>query len=286
MAKKSNLKTRLRIVLASAITIFSLASCFSVTIAWFQSNRQYSYEASSFSVVGPENVGFDLYYLDHFTVDEENKQGNYNSTIASFSGYENEYEDAVFTKINFEDDVVLNDPDPTDVRHLWPAHKLTYAIVITSKSIDKFSLINWSEKEGEEELDAAKTSAEQYVRLSWAIDIYGAAYSVLRSGNVANDVALGYKNSYYDEAKSDVFEYSEDNLAPISPKETLDIVESVPENLTGYQTIVYFTIEFSNNSDTFYRYNDATGFYVQDNILGNSNCYEGLSISDLEFKLA
>lgn len=265
--------------------IFSLAAAFSGTIAWFANERAATVTTGAFSVVAPEGLIFDIYYLNTFTDEEEvTQQGNYNATLDCYSGYEVDYEDANFAKINFEDEVVVDVPDPTNVRHLWPAHKLTYAIVITSSTLTGFTLSNWSEGEGHELEGAAKVDEDTYVRLSWAIDIYGVAYSVQKTENVLADIANGYKNNYFSAEKNSVFNYSEALPADEEEKEILDIIDDVPVNPTGYRTIVYFTIEFSNDEDTFYRYNKTTGYYNK-STSGNSNCYEGLALTSLEFSL-
>ena len=283
-------RAKFKIITATAITIFTLASTFTATIAWFEANMRLNVAAGNFTVVGPDQVSFDLYYLSSFTdAEDHTKNGNYNPNINYFSGYETAYEDATFTKVNFLNGSVTNSPDPTDIRHLWPAHKLTFAIVVKTSTIEKFSLIDWGENEGHEAVDAAKTSVSQYVRLSWAIDIYGAAYSVSSTGDtdeaIATDVSTGFSTYFADDSLTDVFTYSESSLAPISPKNVIDVVYDVPVNSSGYRTIVYFTVEFSDAASTHYTYNEGTGYYTQDND-GDSNCYERLFLDKLDFELS
>ena len=289
MSKNFFNKPRFKIFAATAVTIFTLASTFSATYAWFESSKVARVTSGSFSVVGPDQVSFDIYYLSSFTDTESHtRYGNYNPSITSFSGYEVEYEDATFTKINYVNDLVTNNPNPTDVRHLWPAHKLTFAIMVTSNTVSKLSLSNWGETTG-----TAITEDSAHVCLAWAIDVYGMAYSVQSTGNtdqkIAADIATGYA-SYYDDVihgdYTDVFGYSEDEPAAESPnpKEVLDVVDTIPTNSSGYRTIVYFTIEFSNDESTFYRYDEDNDYYIK-STLGNSNCYEGLSLSSMEFTL-
>lgn len=279
--KKMKINT---IVVATAVTIFTLFSSITGVYAWFNANQSASVTGMTFSVVVPDSLEYELYYLRTFTDDESNtRDGNYNSTTGVFSGYQEDFETATFRKINFEDGVVTDSPDPTNIMHLWPAHKLTFAFVITASNMNKLSLTDWSETVG-----SAVTEDDNDVCLSWAINIYGKAFSVLDtsavSGNNLHDLAVGYE-SYFAASKTDVFEYSEEDPAP-PVKETLDIVSSVPVNADGYRTIVYFTIEFSNDETTFYRLDESTGKYVYDTVNGNSNCYEGLSITNLEFTIA
>lgn len=292
MASNFFKKPKVRIAIATLITIFTLATTFSASFAWFESLNMFNTTAGNFTVFCPEAIGFDLYYLSEFDDGEGNtKLGNYNPTIESFSGYEVAYEDATFTKINYSDGHVTNDPNPTNITHLWPAHKLTFAVVITSSEVEKFSISDWGENEGHEADDAAKTSVSQFVRLSWAIDIYGAAYSVTSTGDtdeaIANDVATGFRTYYADDTLEDVFEYSEESLAPTSSKPVIDIIESgdMPEKESGHRVIIYFTLEFSNDVNTHYSYDEETGYYEQDDY-GNSNCYERLFFDKLDFELA
>ena len=316
-------KTNLKIAGATMTIIFSLATCFSGALAWFGQQRAATLTTGAFSVTGPESVMFELYYLSSFTDSQSNtKPGNYNSTISAFSGYEISYPTAGFTKINYEDGQVTNDPDPTNISHLWPAHKLTFAIVVTSQSITKLALTNWSENEGHEPANAPMTEDDNYVRLSWATDIYGSAYSVANTGNIPNDIATAYQNYHapdFSDSETyavgaqviynkkiwkchtavtsagawtgdinwevmDVFDYSETNV-PTNPKEKLYVIDNVPTNETGYYTVVFFTIEFSDSSDTYYRLDKETGKFIKDAVYGNSNCYEGLAISSLEFAI-
>ncbi len=283
---RRKISNRIKIVGATLTAIFSLFSVFTATYAWFATNQSVTATGMQLTVKAPDNLEFELYYLSSFEDESHNtKDGNINSTTSINSGYEVDYEDATFTKINYSEGVVTNDPNPTNIDHLWPAHKLTFAAVIANGSASKLSLTDWNEGEGEETAATPKTSASQYVRLSWAIDIYGAAYSVADSGNDAADVATAYASSYYAASKTDVFTYSESNLANETTKEELDVIGSVPALTTGYKTILFFTIEFSNANSTFYRYNSATSYYVQDSVNGNSNCYERLALNSLEFKI-
>ena len=277
----SKMKTRLKIIGATATAVFSLASVFTGTYAWFASQNSVTATGMQISVAAPDTIDFDMYYLESFTdTNSVTQDGNFNSTTEIYSGYEVDYASATFTQIDFDN---IPNPNPVGIDHLWPAHKLTFAIVITGGSVESFSLEDWTEGVRQGISVAPQINANQNVCLSWAIDIYGSAYSVAQTNNTANDIATAYANSYRGASLSDVFTYSETNLAP-QVKPELSIVGTLPQAAENYQTIVFFTIEFSNDSSTFYRYNKTTGYYEK-NTAGNSNCYENLSLGQLKFEL-
>lgn len=291
--------TRLKIVGATLTAIFSLASVFTATVAWFASNQSVTATGMQIQVATPDEIRFDMYYLSSFTDSSSNtKPGNYNATTGVYSGYQKDYEDATFTKIDLEHLPTPPAASPVGIDHLWPAHKLTFALVITGGDVSKMTLTNWSEGEGNETTSTPKINASQYVRLSWAIDIFGGAYNVTKSNSdtaltnapsVADAFSSYYAARYNNNPSlrlNDVFDYSESNLANVPPldKDPIDVIPSIPAQEEGKLTIAFFTIEFSNSNSTFYKYNDATGYYVK-NTAGNSNCYENLALSQLVFAI-
>ena len=275
--KKHNSKKINTIVLSTGVVIFSLAAAFSGTIAWFNTTKAATVNAGTFTVVAPEGVNYDLYYLDHFLDEEENTQpGNFNPSpsVNLFTGYEIDYANAVFTKVTYnQNGTVSNNPDPTDVMHLWPAHKLTYALAVSGSPISTLSLSDWSESVGE-----AVTNLGNHISLTWAINLYGKAYGSNASGNPASDIANAY-SAYRTDQKSDAFNYSEGQVVPSS----VDIIDNISVNQA--LTIVFFTIEFSNDPSTFYSYDKDTGIYTSSES-GNSNCYERLGFNKLEFAIS
>ena len=281
-----NRKTNLKIIAACSVAIFSLAGLISGSFAWFAMTLQAANNTSSFTVQAGENVDFDLYYLHHFAVDPAdpttNKNGNYSYETEVFSGYELTYANPVFTKVNFDESgTVIDVVDPTSIRHLWPAHRTTYAIVVTSGEHNTFNLFSWSE-ETSASVVTRVNNQDVRVSLSWAINMFGGAYYVDKTATVTDDIADGFADYIADTSLTDKFTYSQTNIAP-EVKPTLNIVDSISGTSGADKRVVlYFSIEFSNDSDTFYTYDDP--YYVK-STTGNSNCYEKLRLTNLIFKL-
>lgn len=312
------------ILLNLAFIVIGIAGLATGTMAWFASNVSAEVEVGSFSIVAPPGVEYSLFYLDYFTPDPlvpaTTKDGNYDNVISRYAGYETSYVNATFAKIEYDSSGnVTTDPNPTVISDLWPNHKLTFA-VITSSSISKLQLSEWTEALAET-VGHAKvtegTSSDAYVYLSWAIDIYGRAFSVEHSNSGdadaddLADVATGYAlyhEAIATEGRDDRFNYSQASPAP-NPHTAITVVghddpieyytsssegttltstyNTVPSNASGYRTIVYFTIEFSNDSSTFYTETTTSGddVYYSKDTSGNSNCYEKLRLTSLVFKI-
>lgn len=278
-------KTRV-IVLNAFLCLFSLSGIISGTTAWFASNKTVEATGSSFRVTTPDDLDYDLYYLNTFTVNDVTKNGNYNPSINRYTGYEaNNYaaSTANFTKITYDENNQVieegegdNRRNPTNITKLWPAHRLTYAIV-TEESVSSFSLTDWSEQTS----DKSKVSASTFVSISWAINMYGASYSVNKTNDVTADIKTAYA-TYKGSSLSDKFNYSQSSPAP-EVKPSLSIVPTITQE-EGTRTVLFFTLEFSDDEDTFYTFNESTNFYEKDT-QGDSNCYENLNINGLVFKL-
>lgn len=268
------IRSRLKIVGATATAVFSLFSVFTATYAWFSSNTSADTTGMQIKVQTIPGIEYGLYYLDHFGTPGQSgfKDGNYNTEYEIYSGYYGSAANSSFVLIDSEDDT------PTNISNLWPAHRLTFALIITKGNLNSFSLVSWDETTNNE----IKIDAETNISLSWAINIYGKAYDdIPKQANDQLTVAYGFDHSYKDEVLSDVFTYVEDGSTdPELPKKIDDVTLAEDED---EQTIVYFSIEFDNSDETFYSF-DGTYYFQDDD--GDSNCYKGLSLTDLTFKLA
>ena len=353
-----NKKTLLVVLLNVFFILVGLGGAATGTIAWFSANEAFTATVSSFQVVAPEGVNFEMYYLNHFSVSSVSKDGNQNVITKLFSGYQTDYNNApVFEMVDYDgeghplplcyaaDGVTsvtleesredcaqvnhgylvhdaLSNQDtlwvrnglgaddfeqgfiryPMDIRNLWPARKLTYAIV-TEDSLSKLTLASgWHDGTSASVIDQDGNE----IHLSWAINMYGMATTVNKTASVTNDIVAAYYSngqgqpqdyqSYYTyltgtgvNAPTDCFPYYPSS---VSYGNSHDIIDGIPggQNL---RTVIFFTIEFSNDSDTFYEYTEVkneegvvTRRYYDKKTTGNSNCYENLSLSGLQFNLS
>lgn len=279
--QKANGKVIKILLFNIAIATTAIAMPITITLSWFSNNQRATVSNGSFTVSTPDTVSYNLYYLRSFTVNETSKDGNYNLTTGLFAGYETSYNTPNFVKINYNNNgEVTDNPNPTVTSDIWPAHKLTYAIVITGGSVSNFTLEDWGEVTSED----VKIDANTYVSIAWATDIYGGMYLVNSTANEINDVASGYSNYMSDDDLEDAFVFDEDeHLIPVN-KTPINIFSTNIVETVGKRRILYFTIEFSNASSTYYQYNKTTTYYEK-SINGNSNCYQNLYLTDLQFAL-
>lgn len=309
--KNKKISARLKIVSATATVIFTLATAFTSTIAWFSTKTSVEVSGGSFTVQTEAGIDYELYYLDHFVDNETTKPGNYCPSIDSYCGYQLASGTPVFYLADYDDNgqfvgvkdnsgnAVVGAGNPTDISNLWPAHRLTYALVIETGTLKGFSLEDWDETTNEkvitfveEEIDEQIVETEVEISLSWAINLYGAAYNdINKTNDVFADVASGFaaKQTYIN-ALTDVFGYNQD-LRADDPRDPTVFFDSAAPAIDNKRQIIYFSIEFDNDEETYYSIDedydeDATKTcYVKDEC-GNSNCYENLSLTDLVFKLS
>lgn len=293
--RNKKISARCKIVAATATVIFTLLTAFTSTIAWFSTKTSVEVSGGSFTVKPVSGIQYELYYLDHFVISQDtNKDGNFNTVVNSHSGYEVDTANPVFNKVTFDEDghvidnnqnIVSDDLNPTNIRHLWPAHKLTYAIVIESGDLASFTLQSWDEETDANTKTKDNEDHDVLISLSWAINLYGAAYNVTKTNNEATDVATGFASNYRSASLTDKFNYSQALPAP-SPRAPLNIVNSVSgESSENTRTILYFSVEFDDSASTYYEL-DADDDYYTKSVDGNSNCYEKLILKDLVFTLA
>lgn len=283
-------KNKRVIVAATAAIVFSLFSTFSGTVAWFAASQTYSAEVGAFSIDTPPGISVDLYYLDHFEeiVDETPVRfnGNLNPSLHAFSGYHVAHEGAIFERTS--NYVPFASESPVSVDELWPAHRLTFAAVITSGVAKNFNLL---ECDGgiSSSIYALTHDAEtdedilSPVSLLWAIDIKGKCYFA----DTPEDAYEDYRRDY--DGLDDCCDVVEGEKASFPQS----IASGVAAGSGAYQ-IFLFSIEFSNSPETFYspiEYQEtptpveSRDYVEEDSATGNSNCYENLTLAHLSFEL-
>jgi len=291
--KNKRIATNLKVIAGTFTAIFTLFTAFTSTFAWFASKTSVEATGAMITVKTGDGINYELYYLDHFVVNESNKDGNFNSVAQIHSGYEVSASNPVFNKINFdsnghviddEENIVSDELNPTNISHLWPAHKLTYAIVLTQGEFNKFCLESWSEQTSADSITKDDQDNDVRISLSWAINIYGAAYNVTKTNDIVSDIANGFTTNYRGATLSDAFNYSQASPAP-SPKPTIDVTDTISGEASDQtRQILYFSIEFDDSNSTYYKLDESHDYYTKDTS-GNSNCYENLSLTDLVFKI-
>lgn len=319
------------LILNVTFVLFGLCAVASGTYAWFNSNRSFETTSGAFEISAGPTIEYELFYLDHFVDgNSQTKPGNQNPTTHYYSGYETEYDTAVFSPTE-------NNPDSLNIQQLWPAHKLTFAILMEGSEFGDLKVDTWSEQLPVDDIPMAIVPSEGEgedtnirISLAWAINVYGKAYNLVKStgdDNKVNDIARAYTSykgvavaSNYGslpadqkETKApDVFNYTpnveiegtiSDDEMTVKPSNALiatssDAVEIVDEGVCD-RTIIFFTIEFSNDSQTFYEFSSSSfivdpedeqdpghnEFYYCLDVDGNSNCYENLALASLKFAL-
>ena len=140
------------IIFNLAFIIFGLAGLASGTMAWFLTSTAFETRMESFSIVAPPSVDYNLFFLSHFDCDGQIKKGNFNSDAEEYSGYYNSFdEDAVFIEVEYDNEGnVVTDSlsyygDPTDITSLWPAHRLTFAVLINEGTASSLSLTSFAD---------------------------------------------------------------------------------------------------------------------------------------------
>lgn len=259
---KSKLSKKL--VTTGLLSLLSLSSGITGTLAWFTANRQVSVEAGSFEVVTPEGQEADLYYHNL----------NFNETLQQYAGFEkaslNDENYSSFTKIDEDSSLT---PSPVSTNYLWPNFQLTYALVFTPirKGTFSFKLKSWKSEASTNKF----VSNDKGIRLSWAINMYAYIYEDNTNFSNAKDYFNNHENtSFFSSKQNDKSDISEQG----------NITVDVSDNTKSY--VVYFSVEFSNDSSTYYEKNESDEYWSQSSTSSTqSMCYEGLTFNVEKFVL-
>ena len=268
-------RTKRRIILMDSILILSVAALCSSSFAWYMSLRQVSASISSLALETGINATFKYFSGNMTTIDKVDTPTGYKDPNAVSQG------ETKKSVTDYEKDFIEVTPSSNifEMVDIFPDTRFTYAIEFTSgfTSNIAFSLADYVPGVATEDADHQRkvnNDSKDPVCLAEAIDIY---VNVVKSDDSpelteeANEVVIGSEDSA-DNPLTDVFEfnYADHNGKPYTLEEF-----NVTTGITYY---IFFTIEFSNDPDTYYSYESTTEKidYYTKNPKGNSNVYQRL----------
>ena len=281
--------------LITSVVIGLLAVCTAgvSTYAWFQANASATISASesstSITVTKPDQLVYEYYYYN------SNSTNGYKTgdSYTAFTGA-----GGAFTLISSTTTTAY-----TSVSNLWPGYKMSFCVKVTTDKAFKLTLANsavtkgvLSSSTGYRYLYTTSTTTDD-IDLARAIHIY-ADISTSNEKATFDNFISGKDTESAD--LTNKYEYSKISAGTISLSTGLSTLidqESALESTTYY---IYYTVEFSNDSTTYYREVDKDGvtqyvpkadstsvkrYFIYDPTNGNSNCYAGLSFSISELVL-
>ena len=261
-----------------SILILSVAALCSSSFAWYMSLRQVSASISSLALETGINATFKYFSGNMTTIDKVDTPTGYQDvtgegvTRKQVTDYTTEFIEVETTSNVFE------------MVDIFPDTRFTYAIEFTSgfTSNIAFSLADYLPGEAtkdENHQRKVNNDSKDPVCLAEAIDIY---VNVVKSDDntttlteEANKVVIGAEDPADNTIPTitDVFDfnYANHNGKPYTLKEF-----NVTTGITYY---IFFTIEFSNDPDTYYSYESTTEKidYYTKSTSGTSNVYQRLS---------
>ena len=272
-------RTKRRIILMDSILILSVAALCSSSFAWYMSLRQVSASISSLALETGINATF-KYFSGNMTNIKGDTPTGYKDPNAVSQG------ETKKSVTDYEKDFIEVTPSSNifEMVDIFPDTRFTYAIEFTSgfTSNIAFSLANYLPGVATEDADHQRkvnNDSKDPVCLAEAIDIY---VNVVKSDDnpelksEANKVVIGAENPTDNTIPTvtDVFDfnYANHNGKPYTLEEF-----NVTTGITYY---IFFTIEFSNDPDTYYSYvstsSDNIDYYTK-STSGTSNVYQRLS---------
>ena len=263
-----------------SILILSVAALCSSSVAWYMSLRQVSASISSLALESGINATF-KYFSGNMTNIKGDTPTGYKDPNAVSQG------ETKKSVTNYATEFIEVTPSSNifEMVDIFPDTRFTYAIEFTSgfTSNIAFSLANYLPGVATEDKDHQRkvnNDSKDPVCLAEAIDIY---VNVVKSDSPnlnltseANKVVIGAEDPADDTIPTitDVFEfnYADHNGKPYTLKEF-----NVTTGITYY---IFFTIEFSNDPDTYYSYVSTSSEnidYYTKSTSGTSNVYQRLS---------
>ena len=263
-----------------SILILSVAALCSSSFAWYMSLRQVSASISNLALETGINATF-KYFSGNMTNIKGDTPTGYKDPNAVSQG------ESKKSVTDYEKDFIEVTPSSNifEMVDIFPDTRFTYAIEFTSgfTSNIAFSLANYLPGVATEDKDHQRkvnNDSKDPVCLAEAIDIYvnvvKSDYSPdLNLTSEANKVVIGAEDPTDTNIPTitDVFDfnYASHNGKPYTLKEF-----NVTTGITYY---IFFTIEFSNDPDTYYSYESTTEKidYYTKSTSGTSNVYQRLS---------
>ena len=270
-------RTKRRIILMDSILIMSVAALCSSSFAWYMSLRQVSASISSLALETGISATFKYFSGNMTTIDKVDTPTGYKDPNAVSQG------ESKKSVTNYATDFIEVTPSSNifEMVDIFPDTRFTYAIEFTSgfTSNIAFSLANYLPGVATEDKDHQRkvnNDSKDPVCLAEAIDIY---VNVVKSDSPklnltseSNKVVTGAEDST-DNKLTDVFNfnYANHNGKPYTLEEF-----NVTTGITYY---IFFTIEFSNDPDTYYSYESTSENidYYTKSTSGTSNVYQRLS---------
>ena len=288
-------KFKLKQVLLSAfVLLISFGAAATATFAWFTVNRNANLGNSNISIDQSIETYKLKYYEGNYTTEDGKKK---------YTGYQ-DY--GKISSCNYATEFVeMNDSalELWNITDMFPDTRYTFAFELTISSgsqisraglaLTKYKSTNYTATIVEEDrLTMYKVNPNNPeevlggIYLSEAINIY-AGGMLKQDDNSMNKASLDFLNGFQLNNRpsllEDVFTESVIKKGDGSDFDGVDLASVTDDSsLSGKTIVVFFTIEFSNASDTYYTYSRRSGnniYYYKDTVNGSSNCYQLLSFS-------
>ena len=278
-----------QVILSSFVLLVSFAAALTATFAWFTVNRNAHAGTSSIKIDDAVESYKFKYYAGNYSTNDEG--------VTKYTGYQ-DLED--ITSVNYDTDFIDMDVSLSslwNITDMFPSTRYSFSVEITMKdsnitksglAITKFSALNKTYAETEEDrLTIIKVDKETGneiggIYLSEAINVFSTAFIKPDSSSTINTYSYNFiQGKKYDDANTpliDVFNESGDG----SSFGGCDLATVTASSLSNKTVVVLFTIEFSDNMDTYYSYYSRSGnnvYYYKDEVNGSSNCYQLLNFS-------
>jgi len=263
---KFKLKNKLMIIQISVL-IFSLATSFTATFAWYIASRQATLAIANIST--ESGIGYNLKYLvangdSGYSLDENITVSDYSSDFAKVVDPEN---------------------SPFNISYFQPGKKYTYALEVTAgfaeTSLVRLNISSFTSSFSTTEYNS---NSQAGVCLASAINFYGTCFDYDETDVTSEANSFVTNPNLFDKFDYDNSSVSNQEIA--SGK----LGSNYPSD--SHMIVFFFTIEFSNESDTFLTKSgeDLNWTYYSRNPLetdatiANSNPYRHMdfTLSELE----